>query len=89
MNDKSRIIGGLATGVLIGLLAGAVAALLAAPQPGQQTRAMIRDRASNTVRETRSRAGAVLSEVKVRSQEIKGRIQPRNGRQMALEVLAE
>ena len=96
MSDKRNIIGGIAIGLLVGALVGAAAALLSAPQPGQQTRALIRekgsefaDKASTTVRDTRSKADAVLSEVRTRSQELAGRLRRSNGTQITAEIIAE
>lgn len=96
MSEKRNMIGGIAIGLLAGALIGAAAALLSAPQPGQQTRALIRekgseirDKASLTVRESRTKADAVLSEVRTRSQELAGRLRRTNGTQVAAEIIAE
>jgi gas vesicle protein len=60
---RSRGIGSILTGFVIGGLIGAAAALLMAPQSGEEMRARIRDRslelkdmAVRTVEDTRSRA---------------------------------
>jgi gas vesicle protein len=41
-------VGSLLLGVLIGAVAGGIAALLLAPQPGSETQRMIRERAAQT-----------------------------------------
>jgi gas vesicle protein len=96
MNEKGSMLGGLVIGLLAGALIGAAAALLAAPQAGDQTRAMIRekggvirDRATTTVRDTRTRADAVLNEVRNRSQEFAGRLRKTNGTKISAEIIAE
>ena len=96
MSEKRNVIGGILIGVLVGSVVGASAALLSAPQPGQQTRALLRDKgseiagkASTTVKDTRTKADAILSEVKTRSQEFAGRLRKTNGTQIAAEIVAE
>jgi gas vesicle protein len=96
MSEKRNVIGGIAIGLLVGTLIGAAAALLSAPQPGQQTRALIREKgseiagkATTTVRDTRSKADAVLSEVRSRSQDFAGRLRRTNGTHVAAEIIAE
>ncbi len=47
-NRTGIAVGSLLLGVLIGAVAGGIAALLLAPQPGSETQRMIRDRAMQT-----------------------------------------
>ncbi len=89
MSDKHSMFSGVAIGLLAGLLIGGVVAILAAPQPGDQTRALIREHASNTVRDTRGRADAVLAEVRTRSQEFAERLRKTNGTKLTAEIVAE
>ncbi len=69
MSDKNDDIGAFFLGVLFGGLAGAVAALLFAPQSGEETRAVIRDKAielkekaSETLGETLTQAEKTANE---------------------------
>jgi gas vesicle protein len=96
MSEKHNLIGGIALGLLAGAVIGSAVALLSAPQPGTQTRAMIqeksaalRERASTRMQDTRLRADAVLTEVKARSQEIAGKIKRNNGTHASMEIIAE
>jgi gas vesicle protein len=65
---KRNSFGSLLSGFLIGGMIGAAVALLAAPQSGMETRAMIgdranelRDRATNIASDTRDRATKVIA----------------------------
>ena len=70
MSDDNGI-GMLALGVLIGAVIGAVFALLFAPQSGEETRAMIkdksielRDKAQETTEQARARTDEVVTQMK-------------------------
>ena len=97
MERKGNSIGFLFIGILIGILAGTGIALLAAPQSGEKTRGMLREkgvelknRASTTVQETRVKAEDAVSKVRSRAEELAGRITTR-GDQMSQhpEIAAE
>lgn len=73
--------GGMAKGVLIGLLAGgaigAIVALLYAPKSGKELRADIREKAGDlmddaekALNEAKNRAGEIMSEAKHRSEQL-------------------
>ena len=75
--SNMRSIGRLLMGVLVGGLIGAGIALLMAPQSGDQVRSMIRDRsnelkdrAMNTVDDTRSRAESAVRSAKSRAEDL-------------------
>ena len=89
MGQKSNSIGILFLGVLIGSVVGTSVALLAAPQSGEKTRMMLREkgmelknRASSTMQDTRVKAGDVVSKVRSRAEEMAGRINPRGDQMM-------
>jgi gas vesicle protein len=97
MEQKASSIGTLAIGILIGSVVGTGVALLAAPQSGEKTRTMLREkgielksRASTTVQETRVKAEDVVSKVRSRAEELASRINQR-GDQMSqhTEIIAE
>lgn len=74
MTDQNSEFGSFLAGFLIGGLAGAAAALLLAPQSGEETRTLIReksielkDKAAMTADETRERAEKVLEETRDRA----------------------
>ena len=80
---KNRAIS-LGVGLLIGSLAGVAAALLAAPQSGEKTRALIREKSgelrektSNTLSEGRDKAKVVLSDVRSKAGDLTDRIRSR------------
>lgn len=63
---------GMAKGLVIGLLAGAVfgvaVGMLYAPRPGAETREMLREKAM----EARDKAGEIVEKVKERAQSMRG-----------------
>jgi gas vesicle protein len=74
MSDRNEF-GAFAIGLVIGGLAGAVAALLFAPQSGEQTRAQIkeksmelRDKAQQSSQEAMARADELASQLKEKGQ---------------------
>ncbi len=74
MSDRNAI-GMLAVGFLLGALVGAVMALLFAPQSGEDTRSMIkdksielRDRAQETAEQARARTDEVVNQLKEQGQ---------------------
>ena len=84
MAQKRNSIGVLAVGILIGSVVGTGVALLAAPQSGEKTRTLLREkgvelksRASSTVQETRVKAEDVVSKVRSRAEELASRINMR------------
>jgi gas vesicle protein len=84
MTQKGNPIGTLFIGILIGGLVGTGVALLAAPQTGEQTRTMLRERgvdlrnrASSTVQDTRVKAEDVITKVRSRAEELTGRFSSR------------
>jgi gas vesicle protein len=75
MSDMDNDLGTFVAGFLIGGLVGAAVALLLAPQSGEETRTIIRDksielkdRAVETAEETRVRAEKSLEEARVRAE---------------------
>ena len=73
--ERTKSIGSIAVGFLIGGLIGAAAALLMAPQSGEQTRALIRDkrdemrdRAMEALDETRNRTEEALADARARAE---------------------
>jgi gas vesicle protein len=85
MTETKSILGGLAIGVLAGIVIGSAAALLSAPQPGVQTRAQLfengdelRNRASVTLKETRSRASQTLQETRSRADAVLSDVRSRS-----------
>ncbi|MFZ6030603.1 MAG: YtxH domain-containing protein [Chloroflexota bacterium] len=57
-------------GFFVGALAGAVTALLVAPQSGEETRMLIRDKSTSTVEDARVKANALVAEARERADEI-------------------
>jgi len=76
MAEKDSDLGAFLSGFIIGGLVGAVVALLLAPQSGEETRALIRDKsielkdkAVETAEEARARTEAAASEARARVSE--------------------
>ncbi|WKZ38446.1 MAG: YtxH domain-containing protein [Anaerolineales bacterium] len=76
MTDRDEF-GAFLVGFVVGGLTGAVVALLFAPQSGEETRALIkdksielRDRAAHTAEEALARAEAAASEARARAEEL-------------------
>jgi len=76
MSDRDEF-GAFLVGFVVGGLTGAVVALLFAPQSGEETRALIkdksielRDRASQTAEEAIARAEAAAAEARARAEEL-------------------
>jgi gas vesicle protein len=76
MADRDEF-GAFLVGFIVGGLTGAVVALLFAPQSGEETRALIkdksielRDRASHTAEEALARAEAAAAEARARADEL-------------------
>ena len=65
MAENDNVFGSFLAGVLIGGLVGAAAALLLAPQSGEETRTQIREKSI----EIRDRAEVTLDEAKIRMNE--------------------
>jgi gas vesicle protein len=90
MNDRDEF-GAFLVGFVVGGLTGAVVALLFAPQSGEETRALIkdksielRDRAQMTAEEALARAEQVAAEARTRAEEL-----TREARMRAEELAAE
>ncbi len=76
MSDRDEF-GAFLVGFVVGGLTGAVVALLFAPQSGEETRALIkdksielRDRASQSAEEVLARAEAAAAEARTRAEEL-------------------
>lgn len=69
MSDRDDF-GFFVVGFFVGALAGAVTALLIAPQSGEETRAIIRDKSTATVEEARLRANELIAEARTKADEI-------------------
>jgi len=83
MSDRDEF-GAFLVGFIVGGLTGAVVALLFAPQSGEETRALIkdksielRDRASQSAEEALARAEAVAAEARARADELAREIRER------------
>lgn len=80
MSDQSSEFGAFLSGFIVGGLVGAAVALLMAPQSGEETRVMIRDRsielkdkAVEAAEDARIRAEAAAEEARMRADELKKR----------------
>jgi gas vesicle protein len=83
MSDRDEF-GAFLVGFIIGGLSGAVVALLFAPQTGEETRALIkdksielRDRAQQTAEEALARAEATAQEARARADELARQLKER------------
>lgn len=77
MSSDGDEFGAFLVGFIVGGLTGAVVSLLFAPQSGEETRALIRDksielrdRASGTAEEALARAEAAANEARLRAEEL-------------------
>jgi gas vesicle protein len=77
MSSDSDEFGSFLVGFIVGGLTGAVVSLLFAPQSGEETRALIRDKsielrdkAAETAEEALSRAEAAAAEARTRAEEL-------------------
>lgn len=80
MSDQNSDFGAFLSGFIVGGLVGAAIALLMAPQSGEETRVMIRDRsielkdrAVEAAEDARIRAEAAAEEARMRADELKKR----------------
>lgn len=80
MSDQSGDFGAFLSGFIVGGLVGAAVALLMAPQSGEETRVLIRDRsielkdkAVEAAEDARVRAEAAAEEARMRAEEIRQR----------------
>jgi len=96
MEHKGSSIGTLLIGIVIGSLVGTGVAMLAAPQSGERTRFMLREkgvefknRASTTVQDTRVKAEDVISKVRIRAEEIAGQFSRSDQPSQNSEVMTE
>lgn len=83
MSDRDEF-GAFLVGFIVGGLSGAVVALLFAPQTGEETRALIkdksielRDRAQQTAEEALARAEAAAAEARARADELSRQLRER------------
>jgi gas vesicle protein len=83
MSERDEF-GAFLVGFIVGGLSGAVVALLMAPQTGEETRAMIRDksielrdRAQHTAEETVARAEKAAAEARARADELTAELRER------------
>lgn len=74
MSERDSDLGNFLAGFVLGGLIGAAVALLLAPQPGEETRTLLRersielkDKAAGSVGDARSRAEEALAEARVRA----------------------
>jgi gas vesicle protein len=91
MSDRDEF-GAFLVGFIVGGLTGAVVALLFAPQSGEETRALIkdksielRDKASASAEEVIARAEAAAAEARTRAEELAKEVRSR-GREVMDEV---
>ncbi len=80
MAERDNDVGAFIAGFVLGGLVGAAVALLLAPQSGEETRMMIRekgielkDQAEQTAAEVRARAERLAQEAKARAEELQRR----------------
>jgi gas vesicle protein len=80
MSDRDSDFGAFLSGFLIGGLIGAAAALLFAPQSGEETRAMIRDKSieikekvEQTAEDARAKAEELARDAKTKAEELQRR----------------
>ena len=85
MSDRDEF-GAFLVGFIVGGLTGAVVSLLFAPQSGEETRALIkdksielRDRAQHTTEEALARAEAAAAEARARADELARQVRERGG----------
>ncbi len=85
MSDRDDF-GAFLIGFVVGGLTGAVVALLLAPQSGEETRALLkeksielRDKASQTAEEALSRAGAAVAEARANYEKLAQEVKTRGG----------
>lgn len=81
MNDNGQSFIGFLVGFIVGGLIGAAVALLYAPQSGEETRAVIRDKsielrdmASESAAEYKARADKTISDLNVKVGELQAKI---------------
>ena len=82
MSDNSNEFGAFMSGLLIGGIAGAITALLLAPQSGEETRQIIvdksleiKDKALETVEDARQRAEKAAEDARQAAQEYSQKVQ--------------
>lgn len=82
MSDNSNEFGAFMSGLLLGGIAGAITALLLAPQSGEETRKVIidksveiKDKALETVEDARQRAEQAAEDARVAAQEYSEKVQ--------------
>ncbi|NIM92354.1 MAG: hypothetical protein GTO18_01385 [Anaerolineales bacterium] len=80
MSDRNSDIGAFITGFVFGGIVGAAISLLLAPQSGEETRALIRDKSielydtmEQTALETRKQAEQLASDAKARAEDLQRR----------------
>ncbi len=80
MSDNSGDLGSFLSGFIIGGLVGAAVALLLAPQSGEETRTLLKEkgielkeRAEDTAEEARVRAEQVTADARTRAEELRRR----------------
>lgn len=98
MSDRDSDLGAFLSGLIIGALVGAATALLLAPQSGEDTRMLIRDKsielknqASDTAEEARARAEQAAVEARARADELaaQARVRAEELRKRGQEVYEE
>lgn len=96
MADNNGDLGSFLAGFVIGGLIGAGVALLLAPQSGEETRGLIkdksielRDRAYETAEETRTKAEQLAQQARERAAEIQVGGKPVFGKKDAVETVEE
>jgi gas vesicle protein len=82
MSDNNNEFGAFITGLLLGGIAGAITALLLAPQSGEETRKVIleksleiKDKALETVEDARLRAEKAAEDARIAAQEYTQKLQ--------------
>lgn len=95
MTDNSNSFGSYLAGFIVGGLVGAAVALMMAPQSGEETRGMIRDksielrdRASDSMEDARLRAEKAIDDARMRVDELSQQLRARGGDAAEAEQLA-
>ena len=77
---SGKDVGNFFTGFFVGALVGGAAALLLAPQSGEETRSQIRDKGIELKEKAEATYGEVVSEIEESTQELRTRLEGLSGK---------